>query len=596
MKTLVRNKARRLFLVATALAASTITASATVLEVEIGDLKYHLGSYEKTAGIIECLNKDIESLHIPSSITHEGVSYWVYGIDDADRVGGVFRNCTKLTNISWGDAIRTVVKDSFAGCTSLKYVQFPNRTPDRWGDTFWVGVGAFNGCTGLEKIYLPVDGVAFGDTVFARCVNLKKVLVPNSDAWFRSKFKTGNPLTDGAKLYIGYGIGSPEEQITDIVMPREIKIINENQFRGYSDLHSIKIADDVKEIGGFAFDGCSGLGGTLEIPSSVSIIRSYAFARTSLTEMDIPSTVTNLGSCVFEECRELKRASLPPGKVPAGTFRWCTALESVNIGDTLNSGNVIYNSAFEYCRSLKDIKIPYGITEIWDYAFIGCSSLDAVVIPSSCSWIREAAFAQCSSLKEVEIPNSVIGFHGSVFHRCESLEEVTIPASCGTGVTDYMFKECTALKEVTIMNPKEASVGRAAFQNCDNLKVIKVAGGPGNIYDDSFDNYDKTLYVPIGKVEKFRQASIWKNFFDIREWDPITGDVVTEMDQVDTPSSEVTVRAGYIDASGLAPSVNIGIYTVQGQEIYVGRPRCVAVEQGVYVVRVADKAHTVRVP
>jgi len=61
----------------------------------------------------------------------------------------------------------------------------------------------------------------------------------------------------------------------------------------------------VTEIGSYAFYGCSSLT-SVEIPSSVTSIGETAFAWCeSLTSVEIPSSVTSIGSFAFEYCKKL---------------------------------------------------------------------------------------------------------------------------------------------------------------------------------------------------------------------------------------------------------------------------------------------------
>ncbi|MBD5373502.1 MAG: leucine-rich repeat domain-containing protein, partial [Bacteroides sp.] len=91
-------------------------------------------------------------------------------------------------------------------------------------------------------------------------------------------------------------------------------------------------------------------------------------------------------------------------------FRRCTSLTSVDIP---NSVTEIGNNAFEECTSLTSVDIPNSITEIDKEAFQGCSSLTFVTIPNSVTKIGEKAFEYCYSLKEITLPESVseIGFY-----------------------------------------------------------------------------------------------------------------------------------------------------------------------------------------
>ena len=166
--------------------------------------------------------------------------------------------------------------------------------------------------------------------------------------------------------------------------------IGENAFYGCSSLTSINIPSSVTSIGWGAFYGCSSLT-SINIPSSVTSIGEWTFyGCNSLTSINIPSSVTSIGK---------------------GTFRGCSALTSINIPSSVTS---IGYGAFEDCSSLTSINIPSSVTSIGEYAFNGCSSLTSINIPSSVTSIGERAFLG-SALKFVLIQSNRIEFGQGVF-------------------------------------------------------------------------------------------------------------------------------------------------------------------------------------
>jgi hypothetical protein len=89
----------------------------------------------------------------------------------------------------------------------------------------------------------------------------------------------------------------------------------------------------VKDIGGWTFDGCSGLTGELKIPESVTSIGNGAFNDCSgLTgRLKIPESVTSIGEKAFRGCRGLKSVEIPSSVTSIGdeAFARCNGLTSV---------------------------------------------------------------------------------------------------------------------------------------------------------------------------------------------------------------------------------------------------------------------------
>lgn len=96
-------------------------------------------------------------------------------------------------------------------------------------------------------------------------------------------------------------------------------------------------------------------------------------------------------------------------------FGLCSSLTNINIPNSVTN---IGNEAFEWCSSLTKINIPNGVTYIGDNAFSGCNSLTKINIPNSVINIGVAAFLGCSSLTNINIPNGVTCIGDFAFSYC----------------------------------------------------------------------------------------------------------------------------------------------------------------------------------
>ena len=105
-------------------------------------------------------------------------------------------------------------------------------------------------------------------------------------------------------------------------------------------------------------------------------------------------------------------------------FRSCKALNSVNIPTTVTT---IGTSAFDQCSNLV-VAIPNGVTSIGTAAFRN-SAIEEVVIPNGWEEIPSNTFANCTKLSKVTIPEGVKQIQNDAFNGCSALKEITIPAS-----------------------------------------------------------------------------------------------------------------------------------------------------------------------
>ena len=180
-------------------------------------------------------------------------------------------------------------------------------------------------------------------------------------------------------------------------------------------------------------------------------IESSAFKDCSgLTSITIPSSVTSIGSYVFDGCSNLTSIIVKEGNPVYDSRNGCNAIISKKNNQLIagckkttipNSVTSLGSSAFSGCSSLTNMTIPNSVTSIGNSAFSGCSSLISITIPNSVTSIGNSAFSGCSSLTSITIPNSVTSIGNSAFWGCSSLTSITIPNSVTT-IGSAAFGSC----------------------------------------------------------------------------------------------------------------------------------------------------------
>ena len=209
----------------------------------------------------------------------------------------------------------------------------------------------------------------------------------------------------------------------------------------------------------------------VSLPNNIMKIESDAFRNCeSLTSIDIPQSVTSIGSGAFAYCN-LTSIEVESGNNKYDSRNNCNAIieKSTNtliVGckNTIipNSVTSIGSSAFYGCISLTSVTIPNSVNSIGDGAFSSCKRLSSVTIGNSVTSISDWAFSGCSGLTSVTIPNSVTSIGSSAFNGCSGLTSVTIPNSV-TSIGDYAFDGCSGLTTLTIGN-SVTSIGKDAFK------------------------------------------------------------------------------------------------------------------------------------
>ena len=264
-----------------------------------------------------------------------------------------------------------------------------------------------------------------------------------------------------------------------------VKVIGNSAFGLCSSLTNINIPNSVTNIGNEAFEWCSSLT-KINIPNGVTYIGDNAFFDCrSLTKINIPNSVINIGVAAFNACESLTNINIPNSvtSIGAGAFRGCISLANINIPDGVTS---IGDWAFNACESLTSIIIPDSVTSIGAGAFDSCDSLKSINIPDGVTSIENDAFSNCFGLKSIYIPKSVISIGTGAFFRCWTLRNINIPNSI-TSIEEGAFSYCYSLTSINIPD-SVTTIGDFAFSGCDSLTSINIPNGVTNIGQGAFKN------------------------------------------------------------------------------------------------------------
>ena len=159
----------------------------------------------------------------------------------------------------------------------------------------------------------------------------------------------------------------------------------------------------------------------------------------------------------------------------------------------------------EHQKTIKEVYIEEGITNISLNAFCSFENLKNVVIPSTVKSIGEYAFEDCSSLESITIPDGVVELETGAFTGCNSLKTVNI----GKGLTEFdrsSFYYCKSLEtfEVSTENSAFSSEDGVLF-NKDKTKLILYPTG------NSRATYNVPEGVEIIGTESFMDAVALEN-------------------------------------------------------------------------------------
>lgn len=420
--------------------------------------------------------------------------------------------------------------------------------------TAYVSTDFSNYTQGLLKINGPLNGSD---------IDAIKTLVTSST--FTSLDLSGAKITDeGSYTYTGshqYQMKADRiatymfyrmKTLKSIVLPQGITHIETSAFQECDILTSVTLNEALTDIGSSAFKSCDIT--FITIPASVSSIGKQAFmycdniaalfaddsqlqyigeeafyACQKLTSINLPNSITTMGTFVFGACRALEVANIPTSleSIPAHLFYNCKALKAIEIPVGVKE---IGNSAFENCSSIKSIIVPEGVKSISTSCFSGCEALSSITLPSTLETIGSSAFLSCKSLTGVLLPTSLKTINTSAFKDCSKLQSIEIPNSV-TSIGVGAFTSCSALKDVTlssaikelpadifnkcssletiVLHDEILAIGNNAFYDCISLFSITIPSGLKSIGQSAFYNCSSLASIVLPSAIK----SIPKSLF-----------------------------------------------------------------------------------
>ena len=316
-----------------------------------------------------------------------------------------------------------------------------------------IGEGAFANLEGLKTIVIPGTVKEIGTNAFAYNSTLETVI-----------------MQEGVEKIDGWAFAGCSN-LKNVSMPNSLKEVGEMCYFGCTSLENIEFPDGITIFPQYILADCINLK-SVKMPSKLETIYESAFSNTSISTINIPSTVTGIGANIFNRCSKLENIELNNNK----NYKYENGFL------VSNTENGILFISDKYLKNTNTLEIPEGI-KAFNISLGIYSNLTKIVIPSTLTSLGERIFPK--SINEVEVTSgntTFIAENGILYDK----------------VTKRL-NMCYSKEENIKIQEGIEFIGNTAFRQAENAVTITLPGSATMIIGQTFDGCEKLQQVNIGK-------------------------------------------------------------------------------------------------
>lgn len=255
--------------------------------------------------------------------------------------------------------------------------------------------------------------------------------------------------------------------------------------------------------------GYTGSGGSVTVPETiggytVTKIAQSSFIGTRITSVNLPKTVTEIGSNAFSGCTTLKTVKM-------------------EYNSTVEYAARIEGAAFSGCTSLTSVGLSENVTSIGDRAFSGCTALESLTLPES---LKSMGYRMIEStaISEIAIPKNVISCgvssNNGPLANCKTLKTVTFEEGM-TAILGHMIASNDSSNVEKVVIPESVTaIGNSAFYGCDKITIYGYPGSyaqqyaeenniPFKEYNGLYTDEIKNDSYGVPEYEKTRAGNVY---------------------------------------------------------------------------------------
>lgn len=440
-----------------------------------------------------------KAVQIPRQLTSVATGK-IDGVEYGPFAGG------KLETVSFGTLINTIPDNLCMNTISLQKIELQSVK----ASLRTIGKNAFKGCTSVEEVTIPKGILTVSNSAFEGCSGLTDVTIAaktiNAKAFAECKNLKAVKMEEGVTTIQGMAFANT--QISAVTIPSTLTTagttkegtIEKGPFAGTM----------IATVHGQTEDSTEAQEGATILPETKKIPDNLFLDCTSIIDVQIPETVTEIGQKAFKDASSVENVTFAVNtetgkvkgveKIGISAFDGCSSLQELVLPETVtevlqgafaNEGALVKadmsraaslkkwdKESFKGDTALAEVVLPTagGITAIPDGAFAGCTSLtgENLKIPKNIVTITANAFKE-SGLKKLYIPNQVTTIGASAFEACKNLEDVHISNNISI-ISQSTFKNCEKLEKIEIP-VKVEKIGTNAFYG-SGLKDVYIFGDP----------------------------------------------------------------------------------------------------------------------
>ena len=327
--------------------------------------------------LIRCATLNTRSINVPATVTT---------IEDR-----AFEACTNVPSITLPDGLTTIGDNAFYACSNLASINIPESVTGYLANGILarctrltqvvipsgiteIGINAMEGCSQLTTVSLPEGVTEIHTHAFDNCYNLSSINMPaalkkiDAYAFMNCSSMTSFDLPNGMEE-IGERVFESCWRLTQMRIPEGVTRLGDRLFENCTSLVSVALPSTLENLGMNPFNNCtslaevtvaegnpylsvisgilyadhntrlvfcprsnSGENGVLVVPEGVTTIGDYGLSQLSqATEIDLPFSLTTLGSLAFYQDSDIKRFCIPAGvdTIMRSCFAYCYGMEEL---------------------------------------------------------------------------------------------------------------------------------------------------------------------------------------------------------------------------------------------------------------------------